>query len=111
MKQLVTHVRKFHPSSSMKSFKSKVTAENFNANEPVKCPVCPYYAADFRQFVDHILKKHENYKFHCYLCIQYFEKVNDLKWHMKYKHEDKMPFSCEVCQVTFSCHNPFIKVA
>ena len=83
------------------------SAYNFDEGKPQKCPICPYNAPNFKQFLKHMREQHENKRFYCYICKK--SDRNGLKTHMRTVHAEEMPFCCEVCQMKFSCYKSFLK--
>ena len=104
---LDTHMKKVHADVRVDQMKPKVSGCNFDNSQPQKCPLCQFSAQNFKEFLKHMRKEHENKRFHCYICEKSFSK--GLKNHMKSVHREEKLYRCEVCQMKLSCYSAFLE--
>ena len=86
---------------------TKAKGEKIDKDKPQKCPICLSDAPNFKAFLKHMRKQHENNKFYCYICEKSFTK--GLENHLYSVHGEEMLYRCEVCQMKLSSYSAFLK--
>lgn len=77
-----------------------------NGIRPYACHICPSRRYKQKSHLDQHLSVHSGIRFPCEICGKEYSKKWSLKVHM-YSHEpeDKLPYRCEVCGLTFVIRN------
>ena len=88
-----------------KSTKTKVSSMK-NKEYRRKCTVCGNNFPSLKDLKKHMATDHKNNKLQCQLCFKYYKDRDGLRFHLKYKHNEKYEKTkiCEQCpKTTFTC--------